>query len=219
MDPRPASVVSSDAKHVFAGWLARVEDGETLDFEAELARAGALEPELRLLHARWQRMQGTLAALDAGSDALDSAEEELLARFGGDPAAAHSELGALAAQPFEARYELRGPLGRGGMGIVERVFDRVLQREVAVKHLRRTRGSALRRFLAEARLVAALDHPGPGRRPRAGHGPAGGPGHRDVRARPAERAPAGVGAVRAADRAAAADDERLGQRDGRDHRP
>ena len=160
MDPRPSSVVSSEAKHAFAGWLARVEGGETLDFEAEFARAGALEPELRLLHARWQRMQSTLDVLEAGSDALDSVEEELLARFGGDPAAAHSELGALAAQPFEARYELRGPLGRGGMGVVERVYDRVLQREVAVKHLRRTRGSALRRFLAEARLVAALDHPG-----------------------------------------------------------
>jgi len=160
MEPRPVPGISSEAKSAFAGLLARVEGGERLDFEAELQRAGALEPELRLLHERWQRLQSTLGALEADSEALDSAEEELLSRFGGDSSEPRAELAALAAQPFEGRYETRGTLGRGGMGIVERVFDRVLQREVAVKYLRRTSGSALRRFLAEARLVAALDHPG-----------------------------------------------------------
>jgi len=160
MDPRQAPGVSSAAKAAFAGLLARLEAGEGLDLEAEFGACGALAPELRMLHQRWQRLQGTLAALEADSDALDSTEEELRARFGGDPAAEEVELKAFAGQPFEERYEPRGPLGRGGMGVVERVFDRALQREVAVKRLRRTRGSALRRFLAEARLVAALDHPG-----------------------------------------------------------
>ncbi len=160
MDPRQTPGVSSAAKAAFAGLLARLEAGETLDLEVEFGACGALEPELRTLHQRWQRLQSTLEGLEADSDALDSAEEELRGQLGGDPAAEASELRALAGQPFEERYETRGPLGRGGMGVVERVFDRVLQREVAVKRLRRTRGSALRRFLAEARLVAALDHPG-----------------------------------------------------------
>jgi len=160
MAPRHLPSVSSAAKAAFAGLLERVEGGEALDFEAELRAAGALEPELRVLYKRWQRLQDTLAALAADSDALDSTEEELRARSGADPLAEHEELRALAPQTFEGRYEPRGRLGRGGMGIVERVFDRVLQREVAVKRLRLTRASTLRRFLAEARVVAALDHPG-----------------------------------------------------------
>jgi formylglycine-generating enzyme required for sulfatase activity len=160
MDQAPRPGVSSEAKAVFAGLLARVEAGETPDFEAAFAAAGALEPELRLLHQRWQRLQGTLAALEADSEALDSAEDEAQEQLGGAATAARAELDALAAQGFEQRYEARGRLGRGGMGVVERVYDRVLQREVAAKRLRRARGSALRRFLAEARLVAALDHPG-----------------------------------------------------------
>ncbi|MBK7642644.1 MAG: SUMF1/EgtB/PvdO family nonheme iron enzyme [Planctomycetes bacterium] len=160
MDPRPAQGISSEAKAAFAGLLARLEAEERVDFELEFGRAGALEPQLRTLHERWLRMQGTFAELEADSEALDSTERELLARHGGNTLAAYPELRALAEQPFEERYEARGALGRGGMGVVERVFDRVLEREVAVKRLRRTHASALRRFLAEARLVAALDHPG-----------------------------------------------------------
>jgi formylglycine-generating enzyme required for sulfatase activity len=161
MDPRPASGVSSEAKARFAALLERVEAGETLDFEAELRGAGALEPEMRELHERWLRLQGTFAALGADSDALDSAEEQLRAHYTPGAASAREEqLRALVARPFEERYEVRGQLGRGGMGIVERAYDRVLQREVAAKRLRRSSASALARFLGEARLVAALDHPG-----------------------------------------------------------
>ena len=161
MDPRPASGVSSEAKALFAGWLARVENGESVDFEAALRAAGAHEAELRQLHERWERLQSTFSALGADSGALDSAEEELRARFGGSAVEARdAKLREIAARPFEERYEARGPLGRGGMGVVERAYDRVLQREVAVKRLRRSSASALARFLGEARLVAALDHPG-----------------------------------------------------------
>ena len=67
---------------------------------------------------------------------------------------------------------------------------------------------------------AAVQDPGAGRRTRAGHA-------RWASTRPRSRSPrirrrdaaAGLGAVGAADRAAAADDERLRQRDGRVHRP
>src|SRR5689334_11183119 len=160
MDPRQAPGVSSAAKAAFAELLARIESGETPDLEAEFAARGALGPELRTLHLRWQRLQGTLEALEADSAALDSTEEELRARAGAESPEDQAELRVFAGRSFEERYEARGPLGRGGMGVVERVFDRALQREVAVKRLRRSRGSALRRFVAEARLVAALDHPG-----------------------------------------------------------
>jgi serine/threonine-protein kinase len=60
------------------------------------------------------------------------------------------------------RYSARGLLGEGGMGRVERVWDRDLMREVAVKALRpelRTNAELLQQFLWEARVAAHLDHP------------------------------------------------------------
>lgn len=58
--------------------------------------------------------------------------------------------------------EEQGELGRGGYGRVLRVWDRALDRRVALKVLREDRrGEAVeRRFLAEATLTAQLDHPG-----------------------------------------------------------
>jgi serine/threonine protein kinase len=60
------------------------------------------------------------------------------------------------------RYAPLGPLGSGGMGVVERVWDGDLMRELAVKRIR----SELRhdprmtaQFLWEARVTAYLDHP------------------------------------------------------------
>ncbi|MCA9537597.1 MAG: hypothetical protein KC620_01840, partial [Myxococcales bacterium] len=63
------------------------------------------------------------------------------------------------------RYTPLGPLGEGGIGCVERVFDRHLRREVALKWLKpRRRRSAIdtveSRFLDEARVTGLLEHPG-----------------------------------------------------------
>ncbi len=57
------------------------------------------------------------------------------------------------------RYELRGELGSGGMGVVHRVLDRVRGREVALKVLRATEGRDLFRFKREFRALADLVHP------------------------------------------------------------
>ncbi|WAM13674.1 serine/threonine-protein kinase [Rhodococcus sp. JS3073] len=60
------------------------------------------------------------------------------------------------------RYELRGVLGRGGMADVHDGWDLRLQRPVAIKVLRPELASApdtRRRFEAEARLAATLNHP------------------------------------------------------------
>jgi formylglycine-generating enzyme required for sulfatase activity len=59
------------------------------------------------------------------------------------------------------RYEALGPLGRGGMGTVERVRDRWLQRVVARKVMHAGLSTDAKvRFLAEARATAQLQHPG-----------------------------------------------------------
>jgi len=61
------------------------------------------------------------------------------------------------------RYLLEGELGEGGMAVVHRARDLRLERPVAVKRLRpelEGHGTALERFLNEARILANLDHPG-----------------------------------------------------------
>ena len=60
------------------------------------------------------------------------------------------------------QYEIRGPLGAGGMGEVYRAWDTRLHREVAIKILPEAVSSnpeRLRRFEQEARAAAALNHP------------------------------------------------------------
>jgi eukaryotic-like serine/threonine-protein kinase len=74
-------------------------------------------------------------------------------RFLSDDAVAH--LREITEQPdlSGTRYELVRELGRGGMGIVYEVRDRELERAVAMKVVESDWG-------AEARIIAALEHPG-----------------------------------------------------------
>ena len=61
-----------------------------------------------------------------------------------------------------AHYTILDLLGAGGMGVVYRARDEQLQRPIALKFLpphRVSDGSLKRRFLTEARAIAALDHP------------------------------------------------------------
>ncbi|WP_437944920.1 bifunctional serine/threonine-protein kinase/formylglycine-generating enzyme family protein [Sorangium sp. So ce296] len=63
----------------------------------------------------------------------------------------------------EERYEDLGCIGRGGMGEVRRVRDRIMGRVLAMKiQSSEARDATLdrARFLAEARLTAELQHPG-----------------------------------------------------------
>src|SRR3990172_8662278 len=60
-------------------------------------------------------------------------------------------------------YEILAPLGAGGMGEVYRARDTKLDREVAIKVLPEkfaTDGARVARFEREAKLLAALNHPG-----------------------------------------------------------
>ena len=59
------------------------------------------------------------------------------------------------------RYVVLEEIGRGGMGRVLRAYDPKLQREVALKQLRRASFSDVdaRRLVAEARAMARLSHP------------------------------------------------------------
>ncbi|MEM7307349.1 MAG: bifunctional serine/threonine-protein kinase/formylglycine-generating enzyme family protein [Planctomycetota bacterium] len=69
--------------------------------------------------------------------------------------------------PEDARYAVEGELGRGGMGVVFRVFDANLRRRLAMKVIRSDAATGgapparrLARFLEEARVTGNLVHPG-----------------------------------------------------------
>ncbi len=64
-------------------------------------------------------------------------------------------------QRLSNRYDIRAELGRGGMGVVYRAHDPLLNREVAIKLIPPTLLSAEteQRFQREAQLVAQMDHP------------------------------------------------------------
>src|SRR5271166_4947822 len=69
---------------------------------------------------------------------------------------------SLAPGTILGQYEIRSPLGAGGMGEVYRAHDTRLDREVAIKVLPESLTSdpdRLRRFEQEARAAAALNHP------------------------------------------------------------
>ncbi|MCA9572160.1 MAG: serine/threonine protein kinase, partial [Myxococcales bacterium] len=67
---------------------------------------------------------------------------------------------ATPASPLDgARFRMDEELARGGLGRVHRGYDRVLEREVAVKALLRDVPSTRARFERETRLTARLQHP------------------------------------------------------------
>lgn len=59
-------------------------------------------------------------------------------------------------------YKITGELGRGGMGVVYRAHDKVLQRDAALKMVlaEAATPNSKRRFLREAAAIARCDHPG-----------------------------------------------------------
>src|ERR1700736_2271384 len=57
------------------------------------------------------------------------------------------------------RYRIVDKIGSGGMAVVYRGIDHVLERDVAVKVLTERSDEVCRRFLLEAQSMARLNHP------------------------------------------------------------
>jgi hypothetical protein len=108
------------------------------------------DPELR---AAVELLLAADSDADAGLASLDAV-------FFPTPAPTTDPLG-LAGRTI-SHFQVREPIGAGGMGVVYRAEDERLRRAVALKFLLPSYSldaSAKARFLREAHLVAALDHP------------------------------------------------------------
>jgi len=106
-------------------------------------------------------VQALLAAhVEAGEFGERPAVEMLAALSGGESDAGELEVARFDAGERLGAYEIRVPLGCGGMGDVYEAWDTRLDRTVAIKVLRLGGSSSGReRFEREARAVARLNHP------------------------------------------------------------
>ncbi|QDV38044.1 serine/threonine-protein kinase [Tautonia plasticadhaerens] len=122
-----------------AGYLARFPD----DAGAVRAAFGALEPKTQAGEATACHGDETLPATAPGDRDRDDPADGKRVRYFGD-------------------YELRGILGRGGMGVVYRAMQMSLHRPVALKMIRgevTASDEQRRRFRNEAEIAAGFDHP------------------------------------------------------------
>jgi serine/threonine protein kinase len=141
-------------------YLARVPENaraaafrELLAVEVELRRRGGERPE----RDEYKRQ------FPENGDAVDAVFARLDARH--DKAATEPETPVAADEEPEqiGRYRVEVLLGEGGFGKVYRAHDDELNRPVAIKVTHRRRVSSpedVGQYLAEARVVASLDHPG-----------------------------------------------------------
>jgi hypothetical protein len=140
----------------------RISDGESIDWEAVLRDtpddAGRkVVRNLRLLESLSSfHRTGT-----GDEEPVHDATRTVVS--GESPAAALSAVRTIPIEPFTwGALEVREPLGEGGFGEVYRAWDTTLQREVALKLLKREhRGGAgfAASVLHEARLLARVRHP------------------------------------------------------------
>ncbi|HWB12658.1 MAG TPA: protein kinase [Pirellulales bacterium] len=136
-----------DAAEMYARYMARLERGENVDLAELCSQYPHLAEGLR-------HLQETL--VPRGPTSADTAEPLLV-----NSAEAHTS---------KVRYGLGERLARGGMGVIFKVWDKVLRRELAMKILREqdpssgtgfaTSPHVLVRFIREAEITAKLDHPG-----------------------------------------------------------
>ena len=144
-----------------AGQRPRIED--VLATAAEEDRPVLLR-ELIALDIHYRRQAGEEPSPETYRQRLPEAAAFWAATLWGEAAGREDvPAGDTAEWPVVPGYEIRGELGRGGMGVVYRAFDPDIGREVAIKVLPRQPWATPdleQRFLAEAQLAGQLQHPG-----------------------------------------------------------
>ncbi|MBK8975774.1 MAG: protein kinase [Planctomycetes bacterium] len=151
----PSSVAEDRAYALLADFLRDRDAASELDFEALCARHPECEGELRSIRDAYLTLEDLLPGPVEAGPAPRGAPAT-------PPEVTRLWQHLLHSGPRGDRYEERGELARGGMGVVLRVWDRELRRELAMKVLRDARSddAGKTRFLAEAQVTSQLDHPG-----------------------------------------------------------
>lgn len=147
-----------------------LEDTDTRPTYTEIARALNVTAATVTNHLAAMRREFRTIMLERLRE-LTSSEGERVGGRGGAAArgaalisdrAIDRLLDAAAWPELDARYEITGVAGHGGMGTVDVARDHVLDREVAVKllDLADHSGSRAARLRREAHILARLEHPG-----------------------------------------------------------
>jgi formylglycine-generating enzyme required for sulfatase activity/serine/threonine protein kinase len=168
---RHQSSLRKRAEAAFVDFMSETHGGEG-DFDAFCARHGQLEDELRGLFADWRRIRNLV-----GRSAAPSLSDQLSELHGVEMGAGVT-LGPVNRPssavlerldehtPKGTRYEVVDEIARGGMGVILRIWDQDLRRNLAMKTLitdrerRKTKSRNLARFLEEAQITGQLGHPG-----------------------------------------------------------
>ncbi len=160
-----------EAALAVAGLIRRLEEGEEVDLEAFLRQHPDLSPEL-VDELRLRARAGELLGAGSRNSGSVAPPIERATPLASDEEPALRELIARLPRVEPGRYADGGPIGEGGIGIVDEVHDPTLGRTLARKRLQEDRvgrvdgflGSDqlrwLWRFVDEARITAQLDHPG-----------------------------------------------------------
>jgi serine/threonine protein kinase/formylglycine-generating enzyme required for sulfatase activity len=116
-------------------------------------RAGE-QPRPEEYHARFPSFAETIAGAFADAESVQAGVDTGPHMPAGGPDTVPPRLG---------RYRIVGQLGKGAFGVVYRGYDEELKRDVAIKvphHHRVATPADVEAYLAEARILATLDHPG-----------------------------------------------------------
>lgn len=173
-DSRMLPLDDSTDERLFEEYVDAARSGVLEDLDRFAGRHDGISETLR---KRLEALRGLIAGEGGSSTGSEaSAPEflrEIIAKHFGDKTKGKITF-ALESRPPGAsdegeRYTMGDVVGRGGMGTIQKVWDRHLNRHVA-KKLMRSRSAreapspddALRlaRFLEEAQVAAQLDHPG-----------------------------------------------------------
>ncbi|MFN9785669.1 MAG: serine/threonine-protein kinase, partial [Planctomycetia bacterium] len=150
--PRPSPEPSSRAQDLYARYLTRRQQGESLSFESWCVEHPSEADDLRRLHGQyeqWKSIFEQLSSSTGGAAGEKRLADELREQYGegvdpgisldggrpGDDSGPSSELlrRLRSHAPSNSRYKLLGEVGRGGMGAVIRVWDEDLRRTLAMK--------------------------------------------------------------------------------------
>ena len=165
-EPFPQEVSSTEAR--FAQFLRQREAGEAMGFEDFCARYPDEETALRMLHSVYMEGKSAAAAPSLGSKLekffgatvveKSSLDSLVFAEEGGGQNSSEK----VVTSRDRPRYEEKGEIARGGMGIVFRVLDHDLNRQLAMKVLQSSQTTARSPVPARATLEVSRGGPGDG---------------------------------------------------------